>query len=153
MLPTPKRFTQRPLVTVSASFNRHLPEMQLAVQELWDEGARVLSPMRPTPFREISGGFLLLDGDRSFTDLSIKSVQDRHLVCIAASDFLWVVCPDGYVGNSTAMEIGVAVASNVPIYSLCAPLLPSVAAYVHVVSSVKLAVLNHRIFDLRSPGS
>lgn len=148
ILPIPTRVTRRPRVTVSASFNRFLREMQYAIEELSDEGAEVLSPRRPTPYRELNNGFLLLGGDKEYSNLSVKSVQDRHLACIAWSDFLWVICPDGYIGNSAAMEIGAAIAAGIPIYSLHAPRPQRIAAYVTVVPQVKYAVLNHQVVTL-----
>ena len=144
-LPKPRRTVGQPLVTVSASFNRYLRETQLVVEELFDEGARVLSPVLPTAYKEINGGFLLLDGDRPYVDLSIRGVQDRHLACIAQSDFLWVVCPGGYIGNSTGMEIGAAISCGVPIYSLDLPNCSRIAAYITIVTEVKIAVLNHKL--------
>ncbi len=147
-LPIPKRVTRRPLVTVSASFRRFLREVQLVMEELFDEGAVVLSPTRPTPYAEIEGGFLLLEGDRSYFNPSVRNVEDRHLMCIARSDFLWVVCPDGYIGNSTAMEIGAAVAADIPIYSLRLPRPLYIAAYVTVVHQVRYAVSNHKLVNL-----
>lgn len=109
---------RRPLyVTVSGSFRRHLPAIQDAVQTLRDRGVVVLSPADP----RIAGSF----GDflfvRSDIRRSIKGVQNRHLESISRSDFLWLVCPDGYVGQSAAMEIGFAVAANVPVYSDSVP--------------------------------
>jgi hypothetical protein len=100
-------------VTVSGSFRRHLSAIQDAVQTLRDLGIAVLSPADP----RIAGNF----GDflfvRSDIRRSIKGVQNRHLEAISRSDFLWLVCPDGYVGQSAAMEIGYAVAAGVPVYS------------------------------------
>lgn len=108
----------RPWVTVSGSFNRHLKEVALAIEELKDLGAIVLSPRNPKAHSEIKGGFLLLDGDvELFHEPTIRATQDRHNSCIALSDFLWIVSPEGYVGNSTAGEIGVARVTRVPMYT------------------------------------
>lgn len=143
-LPIPKRIARRqPMVTISGSFNRFLPQVRRAVEECWDDGALVLSPHQPTPYKEIVKGFILLEGDRHHS-AQVRSVEDRHLACIARSDFLWVVCPDGYIGNATAMEIGYALAGDVPIYSLHRPGHFRIAEYVTVVPNLKIAVLNHR---------
>jgi len=100
-------------VTVSGSFRRHLPAIQDAVQTLRDLGIVVLSPADPRVAGSF-GDFLFV---RSDIRRSIKGVQNRHLEAISRSDFLWLVCPDGYVGQSAAMEIGFAVAAGVPVYS------------------------------------
>lgn len=100
-------------VTVSGSFRRHLPAIQRAVETLVDLGWVVLSPADPRVAGSF-GDFLFV---RSDIRRSIKGVQNRHLEAIGRSDFLWLVCPDGYVGQSAAMEVGYAVAARVPVYS------------------------------------
>ena len=46
-----------------------------------------------------------------------KEIEDMHLNAIERSDFLYVVCPGGYVGNSVIFEMGYAYGKNIPIYS------------------------------------
>jgi hypothetical protein len=100
-------------VTVSGSFRRHLSAVQRAVGELREHGVVVLSPADPRAAGSF-GDFLFV---RSDARRSIKGVQNRHLEAIGRSDYLWLVCPDGYVGQSAAMEVGFAVAAGVPVYS------------------------------------
>jgi hypothetical protein len=101
-------------VTVSGSFHRgHLHAITRAVYDLADLGVRVLSPADPRVV-DAHKEFLFVASDRV---RSIRLVQDRHLECIRASDFLWVVAPDGYLGVSASMEIGFAAASGIPIFS------------------------------------
>jgi hypothetical protein len=138
-----------PLVVVSSSFNRFLKETALAMEELQNFGARVLSPKKPNPHSLLNNNFLLLEGDMLFPHSSIKSVQDRHNRCIRASHFLWLVCPGGYTGCSVAMEVGVAVASGVPIYSLHLPSDAEISKYVTQVASIKSAVEMHRFDRLK----
>jgi hypothetical protein len=101
-------------VTISGSFHRHLHAITRAVYELTDLGIRVLSPADPR-IVDAREEFLFVASDRM---RSVRLVQDRHLECIRASDFLWVVAPDGYLGQSASMEIGYAVANGVPMFSL-----------------------------------
>lgn len=61
---------------------------------------------------------------------SIKAVEDRHLACIQAADFMWVVCPDGYTGPSTCLEIGAAVACGVPVFAATAAADTTISQYV-----------------------
>ncbi|MGO9180072.1 MAG: hypothetical protein ACLQBX_16100 [Candidatus Limnocylindrales bacterium] len=108
----------RPLrVTVSGSFRRHLTAVQEAVGALNDEGAVVLSPADPR-IVDAFGSFVFVSSDQR---RSIKGVQARHLDAIQHSDFLWLVCPDGYVGPSAALEVGFAISSGTPIFSDVAP--------------------------------
>lgn len=103
--------------TVSGSFRRHLPQVQLAVRELLDGGTEVLSPANPVVVDQIEH-FVFVASD---LHRSPRLVQDRHLAAIAQSDFLWLVCPDGYVGPSAALEIGYAVSLGIPVWGEHAP--------------------------------
>jgi hypothetical protein len=104
-------------VAVSGSFHRHMEAITAAVQELASLSIRVLSPADPRVVA-YQGEFLFVASDRV---RSVRLVQDRHLECIRAADFLWLVCPDGYVGQSASMEVGFAAAAGVPIFSTHAP--------------------------------
>jgi hypothetical protein len=104
--------------TVSGSFRRSMAAVQEDVRALSDLGVLVLSPADPRIVDKF-GDFVFVASDRI---RHIKSVQGRHLASIAASDFLWLVATDGYVGQSAAMEIGYAVAREVPIFASEVPL-------------------------------
>ena len=118
MRPTDLNSGERCLrAAVSGSFHRHMEAINAAVQELVSLSIRVLSPADPQVVAQ-QGEFLFVASDRV---RSIRLVQDRHLESIRAADFLWLVCPDGYVGQSGSMEIGFAAAAGVPIFSTHAP--------------------------------
>src|SRR5713101_2972035 len=102
---------------VSGSFHRHMEAISSAVRDLTARSIRVLSPADPRVVA-VQGEFLFVASDRV---RSVRLVQDRHLDCIRAADFLWLVCPDGYVGQSASMEVGFAAAVGVPIFSTHAP--------------------------------
>src|SRR4051812_21571028 len=103
--------------TVSGSFHRHLAKIEEAVAALHDSGIKVLSPSDPRVV-DSEGEFLYVASDRV---RSVRLVQDRHLDAVGASDFLLLVCPDGYVGSSAALEVGFAAAHDVPVISKTAP--------------------------------
>jgi hypothetical protein len=121
---------------VSGSFHRHMGAITSAVHELASLGVRVLSPADPRVVAA-SGEFLFVASDRH---RSVKLVQDRHMDCIKAADFLWLVCPDGYVGVSAAMEINSARDAGVPIYATVAPSDVTVREYVTVIRNLAEAV-------------
>jgi hypothetical protein len=123
-------------VTVSGSFHRHLHAIASAVQELCDLGVRVLSPADPR-IVDSSGEFLFVASDKV---RSIRMVQDRHVESIRASDFLWLVAPDGYVGSSAAMELGFAVADETPIFGEHLPSDLTLRQYVRKVGSLREAI-------------
>ena len=104
-------------VTVSGSFQRHMTAVQAAVSAFVDAGATVLSPADPR-IVDSFGPFVFVASDMR---RSIKGVQNRHLESIRSSDLLWLVCPDGYVGASAAMELGFAIAAGVPVYADAPP--------------------------------
>ena len=110
---TKTRVSRTPRATVSGSFHLAMPAIMDAVHDLTDAGVRVLSPADPRVVDEF-GDFLFVASDRV---RAIKLVQSRHLAAIEASDFVWLVAPAGYVGQSAAMEIGYAVAKGTPVFA------------------------------------
>jgi hypothetical protein len=129
---------------VSGSFHRHMEAISAAVQELTSRSIRVLSPANPRVVAA-QGEFLFVASDRV---RSVRLVQDRHLESIRAADFLWLVCPDGYVGQSASMEVGFAAAARVPIFSTRAPVDLTLREYVIIVPTVLEAV---RKIEISSP--
>src|SRR2546421_8220573 len=91
--------------TVSGSFRRAMAAVTDAVYALTDAGVRVLSPADPRIVDQF-GDFVFVASDRA---RAIRLVQTRHLAAIDASDFVWLVAPEGYIGQSAAMELGFAV--------------------------------------------
>jgi hypothetical protein len=122
--------------TVSGSFHRHMPAIYGAVCELRALRVDVLSPSDPRIVDHV-GEFLFVASDRL---RSVKLVEDRHLEAIRASDFLWVVCPDGYTGPSTSGEILAASVLNVPVYSSSPALDITIGQYVRRVPDIGTAI-------------
>jgi hypothetical protein len=118
--------------TVSGSFHRHMEAITKAVHELASLSVHVLSPADPR-IVAFQGEFLFVASDPI---RSVRLVQDRHLESIRAANFLWLVCPDGYVGQSASMEIGYAVREGVPIFTTYAPTDLTLRQYVKVVPSL-----------------
>jgi hypothetical protein len=121
--------------------------VQDAVYELTDRGVQVLSPSDPRVVDQFVD-FVFVASDRL---RNIGLVEDRHLAAIDASDFVWLVCVDGYIGQSAAMEIGWARKSGVPIYCCEVPSDLSFRPYVNLVSGISEAI--HRAhLDCRVKG-
>jgi hypothetical protein len=117
--------------TVSGSFHRAMAAIEDAVYALTDGGAHVLSPADPRVVDQF-GDFLYVASDRV---RAVKLVQSRHLTAIAASDFVWLVAPGGYVGQSGAMEIGYAVANGTPVFASEVPVDLTLRQYVTTLPS------------------
>lgn len=122
--------------TVSGSFHRHMQAISRAVAELVELGVQVFSPADPRIVDQ-KGEFLFVASDRV---RSIRLVQDRHLESIRASDFVWLVAPDGYVGQSASMELGFAVGNDIPIFSSSQPSDLTLRQYIRQVSDLRSAL-------------
>ncbi len=118
-------------VTVSGSFRKAMTEVAQAVDQFQTLGCAVLSPADPRVV-DAFGEFLFVASDRL---RNIRMVQQRHLAAIQASDLLWIVAPHGYVGSSTAMEIGFAAAVGTPVFSADVPSDLTLRQWVEVVAS------------------
>ena len=127
-------------VTVSGSFHRHLRSIQEAVELFSAHGAIVLSPADPRVVDRF-GEFLFVASD---IRRSIRGVQNRHLDAIDSSAFLWLECPDGYVGSSAAMEVGYAIAAGVPVVSSSPPADLTLRQFVRIVSGPAEALAQSR---------
>ena len=121
---------------VSGSFHRHMGAITAAVHELAALSVRVLSPADPRVVAA-QGEFLFVASDRI---RSVRLVQDRHLESIRAADFLWLICPDGYVGQSASMEVGFAAAAGVPIFATRFPSDLTLREYVTAVPTLSEAL-------------
>jgi hypothetical protein len=133
MRPTDLQVAEQLRATVSGSFHRHMGAITAAVHELASLSIRVLSPADPRVVAA-KGEFLFVASDRL---RSVRLVQDRHLESIRAADFLWLVCPDGYVGQSASMEVGFAAAVSVPIFSTQSPSDLTLRQYVTTVPTIQ----------------
>jgi hypothetical protein len=128
--------------TVSGSFHRAMSAIEDAVYALTDGGVQVLSPADPRVVDQF-GDFLYVASDRV---RAVKLVQSRHLAAIAASDFVWLVAPGGYIGQSGAMEIGYAVANGIPVFASEVPIDLTLRQYVRTLTGPveALRMLKHQ---------
>jgi hypothetical protein len=74
--------------------------------------------------------------------LGCRVLELRHLEAIQQAHFVWLHTPKGYIGNITALEIGFACASGVPIFSSESPKDVVLQKFVHVVTSPRELILN-----------
>jgi NTP pyrophosphatase (non-canonical NTP hydrolase)/nucleoside 2-deoxyribosyltransferase len=99
-------------ITVSGSFRRHWKAVKEAINNFKALGAEVVSPQSTEQERNVDE-FVYLKGEEG----PPEDIERRHLTSISCSDALYVVSPDGYLGPSTALEIGYALALKVPVWS------------------------------------
>lgn len=100
-------------VTLSGSFHKDPVGLETAYLELIQNQCQILSPHR-IDFEDEGSLFVRHSSEE---DDSIMSIETHHLRSIGQSDFLWLHAPDGYIGLSTALEIGYAHAQHIPIFS------------------------------------
>ncbi|OGH07215.1 MAG: hypothetical protein A2171_01660 [Candidatus Levybacteria bacterium RBG_13_35_9] len=105
---------------ISGSFGKFKPEIDRAIDNFRDLGVTVLAPGK---------GWLYIPPQRQYSrsaffrplhsevGRTIKQIEDEFLDAIRNSDFLYVVNPDGFIGQTVGMEIGFAVACDKPVYS------------------------------------
>jgi hypothetical protein len=91
--------------------SRFKSEMRAFAAELKAQGVLVYEPYL---HYDQAGWDTLSDDYKKFATLGLTH---DHLYKIRMADVLFVYNKDGYVGNSTTLEIGAALALNKPIYA------------------------------------
>lgn len=99
-------------VSICGSYHRHLKEMKERIEECRELGIKVLIPKYATAKSETESGFVILRGENG----SPRELQEKNFRAISASSFVFVENPRGYIGPSTALEIGYAYARRIPIF-------------------------------------
>jgi NTP pyrophosphatase (non-canonical NTP hydrolase) len=99
-------------IVISGSFRRYFDGISETVQAFEALSIDVLSPKAS---KVINPGeeFAVLETDD--TD-DPKTLEQRHLDAIAAADALYLYDPDGYIGDSSKMELGWAIALGKPVF-------------------------------------
>lgn len=103
----------KPAVTISGSFQKSINAIREDIKEFQRLGCTILSPRMFTSHKN-DDGFVILDSDGGRHPAAIHS---RHLVSIDQSMLLWVRDEKGYIGLSTALEIGYAHAIGLPVFA------------------------------------
>jgi NTP pyrophosphatase (non-canonical NTP hydrolase) len=138
-----------PRVVLSGSYRRDPPGLRIAYQQLVAEGCEVMSPLSVEFVDEVDG-FVMSAMELSEPPAAIEA---RHIAALRQADFVWLHVPDGYVGPSAALEIGVAHALGVPVYSASPPSDGNLAAFIKPVSSPNAAVTLARAAGPRVPAA
>lgn len=108
---------ERPRVVVCGSFRRDTDTLKADFAALADAGCIVLSP-RDLDFVAEVDGFVLAAHE---LDQAPCDIEAAHLDSLQAADFVWLHAPDGYVGPSGALEVGVAHSFGIPVYCRTSP--------------------------------
>jgi len=104
--------TDSPLtVSICGSYHRHLKKMHILIKECKKLDIEVRIPKYAVK-KSSTKGFVYLKGEVG----TPKQLQEKNFDAIARSNFVLVVNTNGYIGPSTSMEIGYAIAKGVPIF-------------------------------------
>lgn len=99
-------------VVVSGSFNKFYNEIKIKIKEFEELGFKVLSPAHST-IKNPKEDFVILKSDDTN---DAKKLEQNHLNAIYKADALYICNPGGYIGTSTAMELGWALGFGKPIF-------------------------------------
>lgn len=121
---------------ICGSYRRDPEGLRTDLRALMDAGCAVLSPLDLDFVREVDG-FVYARADEGKTSLDI---EQSHLRAMRRADFVWLHCPNGYVGRSAAMELGFARALGVRVLANQRPEDVTIADLVEVVESAQSAV-------------
>jgi hypothetical protein len=105
--------------SVSGSFFKFKPEIDLLIDEFRDLGITVIAPDKGWLYIP---RHLIKPGDLEFRPLprergmSVKQIEDGFLEAVKKSHFLYVANFEGHVGNSMGLEMGFAFGCGVPIF-------------------------------------
>ena len=99
-------------VVISGSFRRYFDGISETVGTFESLGIDVLSPKAS---KVINPGeeFAVLETDDTSDP---RTLEQRHLDAITAADALYLYNPEGYIGDSSKMELGWAIALGKPVF-------------------------------------
>jgi len=107
----PERNASAITVSICGSYHRHLKKMHKLIKECKELGIEVHIP-KYAQRKSSMNGFVYLKGEVG----TPKQLQEKNFDAIARSSFVLVVNTKGYIGPSTSMEIGYAIAKGIPIF-------------------------------------
>jgi len=106
---------------ISGSF-KYKPEIDAAIDVFREQGVDVLEPTKgwiiipPSELRAYSkqGRLRPLPSEQNLT---ARQIEDRFLRAVNRSDFMYLMNQEGYIGISTAFEIGYALNRSIALYA------------------------------------
>ena len=102
---------------ISGSFRKHYDDIRRTISDFEELGVEVLSPMKSSIINP-NEAFTILETD---TSNDPKKLEEDHLNAIRQCDFLYICDIGGYIGASTLLEIGFAIAVGKKIYCIEQP--------------------------------
>lgn len=100
---------------VHGSFGQHFEQIIETIKLFKEFNIRVVAPTS-TEITAIKGSFLLLENEEDLDPILVELSYLHKLQQLGSNGFSYFVNPSGYIGRSTAYELGIAQSSNVPCY-------------------------------------
>lgn len=136
-----------PRTVVCGSFHRALSRLQRDHRALLAAGCQILSPV-DIAFVAEEEGFVFAAHELG-EDPHV--IEERHIAALQEADMVWLHSPAGYVGASAALELGVAHALGVPVFSREPPEDGTLRHFVRPVGSVQEAVTESALAGAHTP--
>lgn len=144
-----KRLDRKQLnAVICGSFRRDPRSLRREFRELKEAGCTVLSP-HDLDFVDEVDGFVFGSYDLG---RSTAEIEQQHLRSMEKADFVWLHCPDGYVGTSATMELGFAQALGLSVFSAELPSDVTLADLVTECASPDAAVTSLKRDRRDAPG-
>lgn len=125
-----------PRAVLCGSYRRDRAGLKQAYEDLLAADCVIVSPASLAFVDDVNGFVMTREelGERP------AAVEARHIEAIRAADFVWLHLPNGYIGPSAALEVGIAHTLSVPIYAVHAPQDVALSQFVTVVGTPAEAV-------------
>lgn len=104
--------TKKLKIVISGSFSRNYEGIKETISEFEQLGIEVLSPKNSTIINP-DDNFVILESDDTQDP---KELEQRHLNAITMADALYLYDPKAYIGDSSKVELGWALALGKPIF-------------------------------------
>ena len=102
----------KPTAVVSGSFRRFFSKVKATILAFESFGVEVLSPKASTVINP-GNEFAILESDETQDP---ETLERNHLEAIRKADALYLCNPGGYLGNSSVLELGWAMALGKRIF-------------------------------------
>jgi NTP pyrophosphatase (non-canonical NTP hydrolase) len=126
-------------LVISGTYRKDFDTLRHTYEEFRDLGCDILSPSSVTITSE-EDGFVYMKGEETETPIAI---EERHLQAIQRASFVWLHVPNGYVGPTSALEVGFANAAGVPVFAREAPKEKVFQPFVRVVTAPSEVITTH----------
>lgn len=125
---------------IIGSFRKHYSQIVETIKFFNTNNIDVLSPKISTILNP-EDEFVVFDYDSK--DADIRQIEDMVLEKMHNADFIYIVNPDGYIGQSTSFEIGYCHGKNLKIFAmndsteLCSKYIHAVLTPHEVIEKIK----------------